>query len=470
MGASGKEVADSLGLFCGAAVAAGLASYVVYFHRSEHHMNGMMYLGLFLASSAAITGYFISACNIPIGPAIVMTTSIASSYLTGAIGSMMVWRIFFNPLNKFPGPWGARLGNLYMSYVFRNSDAYYKLTDLHRKYGKIVRVGSNDLSIIEPTIMEDAYGRDSKVTKSHWYDNDAPLTSMHTTRDRKVHDARRKVWSPAFSEKAIRDYETRIQGFEEKVVEKFGAANGKPVDVRTWFNLFSFDAMALLAFGKNYDMLEHGEKHWALDLLDEGMQPLAYFFPSWFFKMMTQIPGAGAGYKKFVKFCVDELSWRVRNAQTAEEKGGNDIMSWILRAYKGIDRPERDTLLQADARLIIVAGSDTTATTFTYLFYQLASNPEAIKKLRDEIRPLTRGDWSEIDIRQAQYLNGCINEALRMNPPVPSGVSRLSPPEGLKVGDQWVPGHTIFYMPQYVMGHGKYLSIETALYFPMPSS
>jgi cytochrome P450 len=212
--------------------------------------------------------------------------------------------------------------------------------------------------------------------------------------------------------------------------------------------------MALLAFGKDYGMLERGEKHWALDLLAEGMQPLAFFLPAWMFRLLTKIPFAAAGYQKFVKFCRDELTWRVKNAKELDNKGDADIMSWILRSYKDIENPESDPMLYADARLIIVAGSDTTAATFTYLFYYLAKDPKLVEKLRKELKPLITGDWSDKDINQANYLNGCINEALRMHPPVPSGVQRLMPPQGMQVDGRHVPGGTIFYTPQYVMGRG----------------
>jgi len=384
-----------------------------------------------------------------------ITAAISGSFLFGVYGSMLTWRAFLNPLNKFPGPFPARLGNLWFSTHVSKSDAYYKLQALHQKHGKIVRIGSNDLSIIDPTIMEAANGRNSEVMKGWWYDNDYPLSSMHTTRSKILHEKRRRVWAPAFSEKAVRDYETRIGGYTDLLVNKVAARKGQPIDTRLWFNLYSFDAMALLAFGKDYRMLEKGEKHWALDLLDEGMQPLAFFLPGWMFRLLTKIPGAAAGFQKVVKFCVDELSWRVQNAGEADKKGSSDMMSWILKAYQGVDRPDKDPMLRADARLIIVAGSDTTAATFTYLFYHLAKNPEFVEKLREELRPLVSGTWSDKDINQAQYLNGCINEALRMHPPVPSGVQRQMPPQGMEVDRRHVPGGTIFYMPQYVMGRGK---------------
>ena len=419
-------------------------------------MYAVLYINTFLLSCG---GGFLALNRIyglGIGDAIGLTSATAASFLAGLYGSLLVWRAFFNPLNNFPGPWPARLGNLWFSVHVRKSDAYYKLQAMHKKWGHIVRIGSNDLSITDPTIMEVVYGRNSEVTKSWWYDNDYPMSSMHTTRDREKHDKRRKVWVPAFSEKAVRDYETRITGLEELLVAKIAEHKDKPVDVKIFFNLFSFDVMALLAFGKNYGMLEKGEKHWALDLLDEGMQPLAYFLPTWLFRLLTAIPGAAGGFHKFVQFCVDELSWRVNNANEADSKSGSDIMSWILRAYQGIDRPERDTMLRADSRLIIVAGSDTTASAFTYMFYYLAKDPEQVRKLREELKPLMSGDWSDKDINQAQHLNGCIWEALRLHPPVPSGVQRLTPPQGMEVDGKHVPGNTIFYMPQYVMGRGKW--------------
>lgn len=440
---------------CVGAAVAGHASWLFYFHRFECHMHGWTYLITYLASWVAVFLSFARVNGLSLVDSFKSTTAVGTAFLVGLYGSLLVWRIFLNPLNQFPGSFGARVGNLYFAPQLGKSDFYKQMLAQHKKHGRIVRIGSNDLSITDPNIMEAAYGPKAKTTKGWWYDNDAPLSSMHTTRDKALHDKRRKVWAPAFSEKAIRDYETRISGLSTLLVEKLGSFKSEPVDVRVWFNLFSFDAMALLAFGKNYGMLEKGEKHWALELLDEGMQPLAYFFPSWFFRLLTKIPGAAEGYQKFVKFCVDELSWRVKNASESESKGGSDMMAWILRAYQGIDRPDRDPMLQADARLIIVAGSDTTAAAFTYLFYYLAKDPSQVKKLREELKPLLSGDWSDKDINQAQHLNGCIWEALRLHPPVPSGVQRVTPPEGMEVDGRHVPGNTAFWMPGYVMARGK---------------
>jgi tryprostatin B 6-hydroxylase len=92
----------------------------------------------------------------------------------------------------------------------------------------------------------------------------------------------------------------------------------------------------------------------------------------------------------------------------------------------------------------------------TFLFYELARKPEEVKKLRDELRPLTTNpDWGDLDIKNAPHLNGAINESLRLHPPVPSGVERLVPDGGAQVGDVFLPAHTQFWMPQYVIGRGE---------------
>ncbi|WPH03856.1 Hypothetical protein R9X50_00673900 [Acrodontium crateriforme] len=437
------------------ALVGGVASHILYFNRFEHHMHGLLYLNTFLLAEAAWTIALNKIYGASLASAILSSALTGASFLTGAFTSTIIYRVFLSPLNKFPGPFGAKISTLHLSSQLGNSDAYYHLQKLHKKYGDYVRIGSNDLSIINPDLVEMAYGNNSKITKSSWYDGDAPLTSMHTSRDKSLHDKRRRMWAPAFSDKALRDYEKTIEEISVKTVQRFSEFKGEPINVTKWFNLYSFDIMGRLAFGKEYGFVDSGEKAKALELLSEGMQPLAFFMPTWLFRILISIPFLGAGFQKFVQFCIDELTWRVKNGDPAEKGGYQDIMSSILKAYKGIKNPEKDTMLQADARLIIVAGSDTTAAALTYLFYYLAKDPSQQKKIRDEVRPLTAGNWSDKDIRAAEHLNGAINEALRMHPPVPSGVSRLTPPEGVQVGDTYIPGNTVFWMPLYVMGRDE---------------
>lgn len=114
--------------------------------------------------------------------------------------------------------------------------------------------------------------------------------------------------------------------------------------------------------------------------------------------------------------------------------------------------------LQADTRLLIVAGSDTISATLVYMFYHLAQNPSIASKARGELEAHCNDDGS-FNHREAirnEYINGVINEALRMHPPVPSNLQRLTPPEGLKVGKTFIPGDTNVLCPQYTLGRCEY--------------
>lgn len=153
-----------------AGLAAGSAIFWLYFHRYETHLYALTYLNLFLAASAAATIALNQVYSLSFSAAATLTAAGATSFLLGAFGNCLLYRIFLNPLNKFPGPWPARISNLWLSTQLGNSDGYYWLQEQHRKHGKIVRIGSHDISVTDPEIMELAYGPKSRVTKAPWYD------------------------------------------------------------------------------------------------------------------------------------------------------------------------------------------------------------------------------------------------------------------------------------------------------------
>ena len=227
-----------------------------------------------------------------------------------------------------------------------------------------------------------------------------------------------------------------------------------------WLNYYSFDVMGDLAWGQPYGMLESGQQHFAIKLLSEGMDPLALNFPPWFFRTLTAIPGLSAGYFKLINFCNQQLDDRMKVHQQKKKEGGDPDIATVLIDHFQSTAADKDPnalpLIQGDARLIIVAGSDTTAATLSHCFYHLAAQPEVVTKLREELSTLVggEGDVQNQKIQDAEYLNGVINETLRLNPPVPSGVFRKTPKEGVMIADRFIAGDTVIQVPTYVLGHG----------------
>jgi cytochrome P450 len=342
-----------------------------------------------------------------------------------------------------------------------------------------VRIGPNDLSVTDPDAAGVISGLHSKCVKADWYSNDAPLTSMHTTRDRAQHDRRRKIWGPAFTAAAIRGYQARVERYNDLLVEglregrfegadadadakKKGRESGE-VNISEVFNWYSFDVMGDLAFGRSFGCLEGAHTHWAIRLLSEGMKPAGLAMPSWFFRVLVAIPGATKDYWRFIDFCCEML--RRRMEEQGEKSGEKDIAHYLIENFNGMsekDRKEALPMLQGDSRLIIVAGSDTTAATLAYMFYWLAKDPVLVGKLREEVARC-RNEKGGFNYAEAELLNGCIHEALRLNPPVPSGVFRKTPEEGVWVGKTFVPGNTTIQMPWYVMGRGEFCSCSSVL-------
>ena len=68
-------------------------------------------------------------------------------------------------LRSIPGPFWARLSGLYRVGMVRRGDAPRQYRDLHQRYGKIVRVGPNHVSVSDPAMIPIIYGISSKFMK-----------------------------------------------------------------------------------------------------------------------------------------------------------------------------------------------------------------------------------------------------------------------------------------------------------------
>ena len=294
-----------------AAAAAGAASHLYYFNLGEHHFYGATYVQIFVA--AFVAGAVV-LCQLgeSKGNALAHVTPIAAFYLIGLYTSLFIYRSLFHPLNGIPGPFGARITNLWLSAQLKDGDAFRKVHKLHEHYGDFVRIGSSDLSITHPKAVNAIYGVGSMCTKAAWYDITWPMLSMQTLRTKALHDQRRHIWSPAFSDKALRGYEERIRKHRNKLIDQIGAFNDQPFDMSKWFKLYSFDVMGDLAFGTSFKMLEASEEHWAIKLLNEGMDPLSFMFPEWFFRLMAAVPGLMANWWKFIGYCALRVDDRMR--------------------------------------------------------------------------------------------------------------------------------------------------------------
>lgn len=294
-------------LIHGVVVAVGVTSYLGYFHRGEHHLYGIRYIQIFSLFCTISTTVLVVFNHTPILQACASVFSLVACYLAGVYTSLLAYRVFISPLNRFPGPYGARISSLWLSAQLTNHDAYKKVLSLHQKYGDFVRVGSNDLSIVHPKAVSVIYGVGSRCAKALWYEQNRPVISMQTTRDRAIHDQRRRIWSAAFSDKAIRSHEERIKVYQDRLIAQIATSGEIAVNIAKWFSLYSFDVMGELGFGEPFGVLEAKGQHWAVKLWSEAFGLLAYIFPAWFFRILVSLPGVSNDWWKFLDYCNEIL-------------------------------------------------------------------------------------------------------------------------------------------------------------------
>ncbi|KAI9037120.1 cytochrome P450 [Aspergillus affinis] len=438
----------------------GILSHIFYFNRGEHHLYAEAYIKFFVGiATATVLGLrYLSSPAVNFVDAVRIATQLLASFLAGLYGSLAVYRLWLHPLGRFPGPRAARLSSLYM--VGRIGHACHTLLDLHAQYGPYVRTGSSDLSVIDPHAVEAIYGTRSPCTKDPWYDWSHGNHSLNTHRDPVSHHIHRRAWSPAFSDKMVRGYELRARVYRQKLVEQLRASGATPVDLHHWISLYSFDVMGDLAFGKSFGCLETGEEHWVVTLLKGSMVFFGIGFPVWVFLTIRNTPGLMSDFWKLVDWCAKRFQQRLEN-----EPEVPDISAALIGSLRGKPpTPDEIHRLNSDARVVLIAGSDTTANALTAIFYLLAHHPHEIEKLRRELEPYRDADPSAGDeflhsqIAQLPHLNGVINEGLRLFPAVPGTLPRKTPPEGIVVQGVRIPGDITVYCPQWVMARSAELS------------
>ena len=143
-------------------------------------------------------------------------------------------------------------------------------------------------------------------------------------------------------------------------------------------------------------------------------------------------------------------------AQTQIENGEKSAREDLFH-YLSISRDAQNNKfnyheLLSSARLLMLAGSDTTSTAICSIFFHLTRNPRVYDKLAKEIREIFSSAEEiryGLTISNCQYLHACIWEGLRMTPAGPSDLPREVMAGGHTIDGVFYPQGTLVGAPSY---------------------
>lgn len=357
----------------------------------------------------------------------------------------ITYNVYFHPLSKYPGPklWTA----FDVVRTIGRMEGYidFQIAEEHRKHGEVVRIGVNELSFIKPDAWKDIYGHGHAELRKYFPPN-AVNPNQIIAAGSSDHFRMRRAMLPAFSEKALAQQERLIRIYVDLLVRRLGeyARSGQPADLTRWYNLTTFDLIADLCFGKSLGGLETGQPNAWIHKIEKMLKimPIMMLVTSFPSLMMLFNFLLGKKMQQARKDHQDyAASLAMNRIQGKEQADRGDFMDFILRS-RGEAHQLTDEELVHNADLLMVAGSETTATVLLGVSYYLLKTPHAYKRATEEVRAAFT-HAKEITFREASvrlpYMLACLTEAMRIFPSIPLALLRITN-DGLPTP---VAGHSI---------------------------
>ncbi len=237
----------------------------------------------------------------------------------------------------------------------------------------------------------------------------------------------------------------RLQGRWAKAAQA-----GASIDLQADLMRYTVDTIAGLAFGKDINTLESGEdviqRH--LDkVLPTIFRRLFTLVPYWrWFKRESdrELDRSVAVINATLREFVAQARQRLQGDPTLRDRPGNLLEAMVVAA----DLPESglgDAQVVGNVLTMLLAGEDTTANTLAWMIHLLWLNPQALKRLQDEIRALApdAASYSPDSMDKLIFLDACASETMRLKPVAPFiGLLSL---RDTAVGDVAVPGGTFVW-------------------------
>ncbi|KAJ5397068.1 hypothetical protein N7509_005181 [Penicillium cosmopolitanum] len=386
---------------------------------------------------------------------------------------LVIYNVYFHPLANYPGP--KSMAATRIPYMRNTISGRYtqRLKALHDQYGDVVRIAPDELSFINSDTWKVMYGtrtgHGQKQKDYRFYPPTVANSASIIQSDDQDHSRFRRLLSHAFSDSSLRSQEPIIKSYVDLLIQRLrenstpteqdkGSGNTvKPLNLVAWYNFATFDIIGDLAFGEPFDCLKNSDYHDWVQIIFAGIKFGAYA------NISRRLPGSKYLIKLITpKRVFAQKEWhnqltREKVASRLEKSNDRpDFFASILK-HHGTEKGFSVDEMVSNGSTLIVAGSETTATLLSGVTYLLLKNPRVLMKLQEEVRSAFNSD-EEIGFDSCNKLVYCLavlTEAMRLYPPVPTGLPRIVDAQGDMIEDHWVPGGTIVSVSHLAAYHSE---------------
>jgi cytochrome P450 len=364
--------------------------------------------------------------------------------LVGALA--VIASIFYKSLalKDVPGPFITRFTKIPLLYQTINLNRTRYIHELHQKYGPLVRLAPDEISLNHPPSVGPVYNYE----RTHFYNafEAYGAKNMFSTPDRARHSGRRKLLGGEYTKAYMLRPENLTMIYDRVGQMINNISDNSTVDVFYLYNYLAQDVISGFFFGnQNGSHLLQGQD--------------TEVFHNWHIRRQTfhwfaELPNLT---KFLYSSGIANLIPGWRDAAEAEQFINNMTHKWMDRCD-----PEKAHLLtklmksslsreeySAEVMDHMGAGHETTGTTLTFLTDHLSKHPEIQQKLHQELRIVDLNDFTAVD--KLPYLHGVVLETLRLYSSIPASEPRVVPKDGVTLLDKFIPPSTVISAQPYSM-------------------
>ncbi|XP_014271425.1 probable cytochrome P450 6a13 [Halyomorpha halys] len=285
----------------------------------------------------------------------------------------------------------------------------------------------------------------------------------------------RNKLTPAFSSNKMKIIHEQLLECSDKLVECLSTfeQTGQPFDTKAIMAKFTVFVIGSIAFGLSLNTLTDPECEFC-KMGDKLFKPtflgrLRFALRSQFPKLMRLLNWKGLPKeteKFFFNLVKNTVDFRERNNIQR-----NDFLQILMELRKqdqlnnGKDEIKFDEeLMTANAFVFFLAGYDTTATTISFMLFELAQNSEIQEQVYNEIQEKIKkynGVPTYEAVKEMAFLDKVLSETLRMYPPASAIVREARSPYHVPDSSLVLPKGSMVFIPIYSLQHD-------AKYYPEP--